>query len=81
MPIVELKNTNHQVSLKEYGMYNVQNTFNPGEKGPGSDSLITNTESLLRNVRLTKIRSICLCSFFNSDLYNVKVTKTSSTSS
>jgi len=50
MPIVELKNTNHQVSLKEYGMYNVQNTFNPGEKGPGSGFFNNvNTESLLRN--------------------------------
>lgn len=76
MPIVELKNTNHQVSLKEYGMYNVQNTFNPGEKGPGSGFFNNvNTESLLRNqyFALQKSDQSVYVPSSDSDLYNVKV--------
>ena len=76
LPVVDLKNKNHQVSLKEYGMYNVQNSFNPGQSAPGSGFFNNvNTESLLRNqfFALQKSDQSVYVPSSTSDLYNVNV--------
>ena len=57
-------------------MYNVQNTFNPGNKAPGAGFFNNvNTESLLRNqfFALQKSDQSVYVPPSNSDLYNVNI--------
>ena len=76
MPIVDPKKINHNVSLKEYSMYNIHNTFNPGQDAPASGFFNNvNTESMLRNqfFALQKSDQSVYVPSSNSELYNVKV--------
>ena len=76
LPVVDMKKTQHYVSLKEYGMYNVQTTFNPGNKAPAVGFFNNvNTESLLQNqfFALQKSDQSVYIPSSNSDLYNVNV--------
>ncbi len=76
LPIVEPKNTNYKVSLKEYGMYNPRNVFNPGQSAPTSGYFNNvNIESDLRNqfFALQKSDQSLYVPSSDSDLYNVKI--------
>ena len=77
LPVVDRKKTDHQVSLKEYGMYNAHTMFNPGKGAPAAGFFNNvNTESILRNqfFALQKSDKAVYVPSSDSDLYNVKIT-------